>query len=527
MIDRRDFLKISALAGTGTFAGFTPFNAFKNEGCRSFSLCTNTTVLNNHPEFLETIAKSGITNVWLPVFLNGYWPFPIDDILIWKEKIEKKGIEVQTLSVPFGHPNNSLGGDTSFDVSPQNWPRSVDVDGKKYSGTSVHPVVTKENIAVIQKVSQSGFKKLFLDDDFRLARSPGTIGGCFCDEHQREFTQKYGYSMQDWIQLKQNIKDRELSSVLRNWIEYNCDQLTNSFKAQQAAAPEVSLGIMVMYLGSEKAGIRLKDYKGSMMRVGELMFDDKSFNPVKGKTDELFSALFHRRFVTPELAFSETTAYPADKLSAKNMAAKLHISTIADIRNTMMMSGLEPFPFTHWETLVPAMKKAAAIHQKIAGQKLNGPLKHYWGESSRMVSTDNPFSLFLGSGVPFEITDTPASDGWTFLSDFDAKDVESGKLKSTGTTFINGSNPEKKFSSVRFVAENLAEIFAFKHEIIPQLKNVPFVEEDKPVVCAWYPGIKSVLLWNLSETKESFTVKMNDLVRHFEIGGLDAELVSL
>jgi hypothetical protein len=527
MIDRRDFIKIASLAGTSALAGFTPFGAMNSKNVRTFSLCTNTTILNNHPEFAELIAKSGVTDVWMPVFLNGYWPYSMEDILNWKAKIEKKGIAVHSLSVPFGHPSNSLGGDTSFDVSPQNWPRSVDVDGKKYSGTSVHPVVTEENIVVIQKAGRAGFKKLFLDDDFRLARSPGTIGGCFCDWHKQDFTTKYGCNEQTWMQLKQDIKNRELSPVLKNWIEYNCDQLTNSFRAQQAAAPGVALGIMVMYLGSEKAGIRLNDYKGSLFRVGELMFEDKSFNPVKGKTDELFSALFHRRFVTPEMAFSETTAYPADKLSAKNMAAKLHISTIADIRNTMMMSGLDPFPFTHWETLAPAMKKAATIQQKIAGQKLEGPLKHYWGESSRMVGNDKPYSLFLASGIPFEVTEKPSSGSWTFLSDFDAEDVESGKLKSTGTTFLHGSNPEKKFNKVRFVAENLQEIFAFKHEIIPQLKGVPYVEEDKPVVCAWYPESKMVLFWNLSETKETLTIRNDREKRTVQIDGLDAELIYL
>ena len=527
MIDRRDFIKMASLAGTSVLAGFTPFGAVNSKNVRTFSLCTNTTILNSHPEFANLIAKSGVTDVWMPVFLNGYWPYPIEDILSWKAKIEKMGIAVHALTVPLGHPNNSLGGDTSFDVPPQHWPRSVDVDGKKYSGTSVHHVVTEENSKVIQIASRAGFKKLFLDDDFRLARSPGNIGGCFCDWHKLDFTREYGYNEQDWMQLKQDIKNRELSPVLSNWIEYNCDRLTNSFRAQQASAPEVALGIMVMYLGSEKAGIRLNDYKGSLFRVGELMFEDKSFNPVKGKTDELFSALFHRRFVTPELAFSETTAYPADKLSDKNMAAKLHISTIADIRNSMMMSGLEPFPFTHWEMLAPAMKKAAAIHQKIAGQKLQGPFKHFWGESSRMVGNDKPFSLFLASGIPFEVTEKPSSGGWTFLSDFDASDVESGKLKSMGTTFLHGSNPEKKFNKVRFVAENPQEIFAFKQEIISQLKGVPYVEEDKPVVCAWYPESKTVLLWNLTETKETFTVKISDLVRHIEIDGLDTELVHL
>ena len=252
---------------------------------------------------------------------------------------------------------------------------------------------------------------MFLDDDFRLSRAPGKIGGCFCNEHQHQFLNQHGYGETDWAQLKQDIKDRRLNSVTRDWINFNCDQLTNSFDEQQKASPEVKLGIMVMYLGSEKAGIRLGDYKGSLLRVGELMFDDRSMTPVKGKTDELFSALFHRRFVTPEMAYSETTAYPADKLSAKNMAAKLHISTIADIRNTMMMSGLEPFPFTHWDTLAPAMRKAAIMHREIAGQNPQGPFKHYWGESSRMVGDDKPNSLFLASGIPFEVSDSPATGG--------------------------------------------------------------------------------------------------------------------
>ena len=284
---------------------------------------------------------------------------------------------------------------------------------------------------------------------------------------------------------------------------------------------------MVMYFGSEKAGIRLTDYKGSLMRVGELMFEDRLMTPVKGKTDELFSALFHRRFVTPELAYSETTAYPAQKLSAKNMAAKLQITTIADIRNTMMMSGLEPFPFTHWETLAPAMKKVAAIHKITAGQQPKGPLKHYWGESSRMIGDDKPFSLFLACGIPFEVTDTPSQEGWTFLSDFDYNDAASDKLESKGTTFVHRAKSGKNEKGLRFVGETLEEIYAFKHEILPQLKEIPVVTEDKPVVCTWYPKIKKVLLWNLSETKESITIRLNDRNYPVEIAGLDTEIVNL
>jgi len=58
MIDRRDFIKIASLAGTSALAGFTPFNTVNKGRVRTFSLCTNTAIINSHPEFLELIAKT-------------------------------------------------------------------------------------------------------------------------------------------------------------------------------------------------------------------------------------------------------------------------------------------------------------------------------------------------------------------------------------------------------------------------------------------------------------------------------------
>ena len=40
---------------------------------------------------------------------------------------------------------------------------------------------------------------------------------------------------------------------------------------------------------------------------------------------------------------------------------------------------------------------------------------------SRLAGGDWPYSLFLGIGVPFEVTPQPVADGWTFLSDHDAR----------------------------------------------------------------------------------------------------------
>jgi hypothetical protein len=366
---------------------------------------------------------------------------------------------------------------------------------------------------------------VFVDDDFRLAQGPGVIGGCFCDEHKRAFLESRGYAAAQWAELLDAVQRRALTPVLREWVAFTCGQLTALFRAQQAAAPEIELGIMVMYLGAEKAGIRLGDYGDVPFRVGELMFDDASFGPVSGKTNELFSALFHRRFARPERAFSETTAFPSDKLSARNMAGKLAVSTISDVRSTMFMSGITAFPRTHWETLAPAMKHHAAIHPKLAGHVPRGPFKHFWGEHSRMAGADRPFSLFLATGIPFEVTDTPAADGWTFLSDADARAGAEGVFRSPGTKFVIRSEAGLLWEGIRTMPDTLEAHFALKQEILPQLGGVPYVIDDKPVVCAWYPTANSLLLWNLGEQPETFTVRGKGMDRTVPVGALDAVLL--
>ena len=258
---------------------------------------------------------------------------------------------------------------------------------------------------------------------------PGEIGGCYCEDHRQEFLRKAGLPEQRWGELLEDVRGRRLTRLVRLWLKYHCDALTACFRQQQRAFGG-ELGVMVMYLGAEKAGIRLTDYRGVPFRVGELMFNDAAFAPVKGKTDELFSVLFHRRFASPDNAYSETTAYPANALSAQNMAAKLVISTVADVRHTMFMSGLTPFPGEHWAVLGPAMRTQARLHEELAGHKPRGPLKHFWGEAQRWVGDDRPFSLWLGLGVPFEVVGNLPGEGVVFLSDFDARELAGSRTRT-------------------------------------------------------------------------------------------------
>jgi len=519
---RRTFMK-SCAAGFGAAA--MPFHPAMT--CcaaapaleRRYHLSAGVEALESSPDLLATAVQAGVHEIWLAAFFYGHWPYSMEKLATWRERIEKAGLAVNIINVPLGHPGDSLGSSSgTFPLTPpERWRMGVRPDGTKYSGTSLHPPGTEENAAATRQLRDAGFQRVFVDDDFRLAQGPGVIGGCYCDEHRRQFCEPRGYGDAQWKELIDAVQGRSLTPLLREWVEFTCDQLTGCFRAQQAAG--IDLGIMVMYLGAEKAGIRLADYRDSLFRVGELMFDDDSFGSIKGKTNELFSALFHRRFAQPHLAYSETTAYPADRLSARNMAAKLAVSTIADVRNTMYMSGMTPFPITHWVTLEPAMKRHAELHRRVAGKALRGPLLHYWGEAARYTGNDDPYSLFLAMGIPFQVAGDTPSEGYAFLSDADAIVPP----RDTAATLV----ARKAGNGLRAVPETLDALFALKHELLPTLGATPYVEQDIPTVCAWYPEAGGVLLWNLVDARQTLTLVRAHIRREVEIDALDAAFVEI
>ncbi len=521
---RRAGLKLAGLAAAGALVPWSAWSG-RSTNLRRYHVCLSPEAVLGDPGFPSLLARTGVECVWLAGFFYGYWPWSLPRFLRARDVLLSVGIDSRIVNVPLGHPGDSLGSrDGSFPLAPPaHWRMGYGSDGKRFSGTSLHLPATLENASALVDLRQAGFSRFFLDDDFRLARSPGEIGGCYCEEHRSRFFRRTGYALGRWDELLQDVRARRLTPLLRDWVEFTADDLTASFRALQRVA-DGGLGIMVMYLGAEKAGIRLADYQGTMLRVGENMFNDAAFNSVKGKTDELFSALFHRRFVHPELAYSETTAYPATQLSAANLAAKLVISTIADVRNTMFMSGVTPFPRPHWATLGPAMKQQAIFHSRLAGHELRGPLKHYWGEASRYTGDDRPFSLFLAMGIPFGVTERPARDGWTFLSDADAVAVASRRLVSRGTRFISRLEPWTAGSYER-VPEAHEALLELKRRIVPTLRDTPFVENSDPAILAWYPTARAALLWNVNSARLDFRVRLGQRTREVSLDPLQCALL--
>ena len=111
--------------------------------------------------------------------------------------------------------------------------------------------------------------------------------------------------------------------------------------------------------------------------------------------------------------------------------------------------------------------------------------------------------------MPFEVTETLASDGYTFLADADAGAIADGGIKAKGGTLIHRDSLELDSTAMRPLAESFEQLFALKHTVIPHLKDVPYVLEDEPVVCAWYPTARTVALWNLANKPREFTVAYN------------------
>lgn len=513
-----------AALGAGLMAqGMAAGAAYPSSAKRRFHYSVSIETLEAEPDLLRIVHDAGVSDIWL-----GWWVGPpiADEALAknreWIRRIEAAGMAAHLITVPFGHPAEGPAR-PAFPITGH-W--GVRPDGSTYGGTAYHPPLLDESLTALQRFRTLGLRQFFVDDDFRLAQTPFDIGGCFCPQHRAGFLQSRGYAETRWEELLDAVRGRKPTPILREWIRYTCDELTGVFRRlRRACEPDCTQGIMVMYLGCERAGIRLQDYRGAPFRVGELMFDDAGFGPPKGKTDELFSVLFHRRYARPDLAFSETTAYLPQNLSPRNGMAKLCTSTIADVRNTMFMC----MDLADWSRrepgLIPAaIKKHAAIHARLAGHQLRGPFKHFYGEDSRFVGGDWPYSLFLGVGVPFEVTSRPAADGWTFLSDADARALAAGRLKSRGTRFVYRPAAAKS-SEGRAVADTLPDLFALRRELIPQLRGVPYVEEEEPVVCAWYPTAHAVLLWNLQERPVELTLRVGDERRSVRVGPIDLALV--
>ena len=210
---RRQFLQGCGMIGASAMLA-PAFAGKASAACRKYHLSISSDALQADPALLELAEHAGVTDVWLTGFLYGYWHYPLEKTRIWRERVEKLGMAAHLINVPLGHPGDSLGA-ASGDVPltpPRHWRLGVRPNGSTYAGTSLHRPATEENCEAMRQIQAAGIKRVFVDDDFRLAQGPGIIGGCFCSEHKQEFLRRTGYSEIHWAELLDAVGRRHLTA---------------------------------------------------------------------------------------------------------------------------------------------------------------------------------------------------------------------------------------------------------------------------------------------------------------------------
>ncbi|MBQ1455405.1 MAG: hypothetical protein IIZ25_06125 [Thermoguttaceae bacterium] len=469
----------------------------------------------DYPIELPVIWKdAGVTDIWFTHYVQGSWFQDWDSFDKMADKVKSMGMTPHVVSVSFGHP--------SF-KGPEGWKPSHYLSGDVLYGASCHAPADTDCVRYHRAlVDHCGPCDIFMDDEFRCAQGPANIGGCICPECRDDFLKTTGFPAERWEALLDDLRASRNIPEVRLWIDYQCDRFSKIFRDTEELSPEADFGLMVMGMGSERAGIRLEDYRNKLLRVGEWMFTDAEYNPTKNKTIELFSSLFHTRFSIPGRLFSETSIIRP--LSAENLTSKLSVATLSEVRNTMYFC---PIPAEYWKLLAPRMKKEAFFHERILNQKARGPFKHFWGIDDRYMAGYDAFSLFLALGVPFEVCDTLPDDGWVFLGNASAEALESGGLEPTGAKLLaRVASPSGRFTEI---PESFEDLFALRRTLLDGFREklVPYVEEETPVVLSEYPGSKTIYIWNIEPKEKTIHVRKGEETVALSLLPLDSAMVAV
>jgi len=157
--------------GLATVAA-SPLSAFasQRQPARRFHVCLSPVIVESDPDLLMSVRQAGVEVVWLAGYFYGHRPYADDLIRRARARLEKAGLESELITVPLGLPGDSLGAhDGDFPLTPpRHWQTGQRPDGQSCAGTSLYAPATDENAAALRRLRAYGFRRSFVDDDFRL-----------------------------------------------------------------------------------------------------------------------------------------------------------------------------------------------------------------------------------------------------------------------------------------------------------------------------------------------------------------------
>lgn len=313
----------------------------------------------HHPEIgkrFEWMKKAGVEHVWLFAYFYGRHESDPEDIFNARKRLLDEGFQTGVISVPVGHPGNSLNpDDDTLELQIKNtWQYRVDRDGKnEYFSACINEEMIGDNRKAAEEYAQMGFTRHFYDDDLRLGNWNGPVQGCFCDACIEEFNRIYNAGADRAVLKRAADQEKGLEELTQKWIEFNCRKVTGFLK--NTRVDKMQTGFMVMHMGDERHGISIPDIKKAvpdcLFRVGEMFFDDKTYSKPEYKKMLIDGAKKHLELIGSNTAYSETTVFPAASMSQENFLDRMKTEISLGLRNIFLMSGTWFYSEPYWKTI--------------------------------------------------------------------------------------------------------------------------------------------------------------------------------
>lgn len=326
----------------------------------------------NHPGFPERMRMmkaAGVEHLWLFGYFYGHHEADPETIFRARQRLLDEGFQTGVISLPVGHPGNSLNPDDptlELAIHPD-WHYRVDRHGQKeYFCACIDEAMTAHNRAAAVEYAQMGFDRHFFDDDLRLGNWGSEVRGCFCGRCIDAFNRLTGQHFTREQLVSAIDGDPELRAA---WMRFNCDKLTGFMR--DTVVSGMTSGIMVMHNGGPEHGISIPDIRaavpGCLFRVGELHFTDESYAAPEGQASLAASVKNHLALIGDNPAYSETTVFPAAAMSPENWLHRMRLEISLGLRNLFLMSGTWFYSEPYWRALADALPSlrdyAAALDQ--------------------------------------------------------------------------------------------------------------------------------------------------------------------
>lgn len=499
------------------------------------------------PETLGMLKDAGVNTVWLYGFFFGKLWSPVEEMAKAADLLRSYGFEVGVIQLPVGHPGNGLNpDDDSLDLRlPAHWSYRLDQEGRPvYYCAAIEDAMIEDNVRSIRELKAAGFTQFFMDDDLRSGLWGERMSGCFSDRALAGFNAAYARDV-DRAALARAMDDAGEQRLVKEWLDYQCEQLTG-FMASMAAE-EVRVGLMVMHLGDERHGIDVAAVKkripDCLFRVGEFHFDDRTFGTPAGKASEWFSMSYHLAAMGREHAFSETTVFPAKALSPANLIFKAKLALIAGIPNVLLMSGTWLITEEYWRLLASALPELRALEERCSSAEPACPIHVAYGTKGHAEEV-RPYTLPILAGLPVrplragseEVEAFEGADCLLFVGDYEVTPDWEQRFVHYRTVLMDQAayrrNRQKlatldscKVEVLDYAAgkwSETAEIEALRAKLLSGgAIDYPMLSAGSDILLVWLREAARVLLVNLTEKPNAGTLAYKGKAREIVLTPLE------